>query len=336
MTQDVEHSLKTDRARYMDFLRGGAILLVIFNHAVLFTVDLIGNAPGPLQVLNVVFAPIRMPLMVFLSGLLVPRSLSKGTSRYWDGKLRMVLYAYLVWASLSVAKDFAPAALSGNYAWSMFLPIAYEPPAHTWFLYYLLIFYGVSYLTRDRVHPLLVSATALVVGIFVDGNWERFTLLLAFFMAGVWVARHPRLIPQLVEDRRVLLVSALVSAAFVVTAVFGVNLRYETLAAPIVVAGILLSIKFGQWATAKWSTRMTTALEYIGRQSLVFYLVHFFAVLVAVLLIQRLFAVPNGWIMILSGFAAGLGASAVVAVLVDNFPTLRWFFEVPRRKTNRM
>ena len=86
----------------MDVLRGTSILLVVFNHAILFASALPTGSPEVAWALNQVFAPIRMPLMVFLSGLLVAPSLARGWRQYLRGKARRVLYPYLVWSAIAL------------------------------------------------------------------------------------------------------------------------------------------------------------------------------------------------------------------------------------------
>lgn len=65
------------RRHWMDALRGGAVLLVVFWHAFAMPYD---NAPTAIAWVMNFLAVYRVPLLLLLSGLLLDRSL-----RYADG-----------------------------------------------------------------------------------------------------------------------------------------------------------------------------------------------------------------------------------------------------------
>ncbi|WP_108718073.1 acyltransferase family protein [Miniimonas sp. S16] len=118
----------------MDLLRGASIFLVTFNHAILFSVEF-GGAPLVAQVANQALAPVRMPLMVFMSGLLVGPSLAKGWRPYVSGKARRVLYPYVVWSVIvflmrSIGDPSGMVARAPEFL----LAVAIEPVSHLWFL----------------------------------------------------------------------------------------------------------------------------------------------------------------------------------------------------------
>ena len=74
-------AIGTPRIGWMDSLRGLSVSLVVMFHASgQFAGD--GSVSDVLTIANDLFAPLRMPTMVFLSGLLVPRSLTKGTREF--------------------------------------------------------------------------------------------------------------------------------------------------------------------------------------------------------------------------------------------------------------
>ena len=71
------------RMTWMDLVRGGAIVLVVFWHAASVPDQLLDGAePGYyVRKLNAALGPFRIPTLLVLSGLLVERSLAKGTWR---------------------------------------------------------------------------------------------------------------------------------------------------------------------------------------------------------------------------------------------------------------
>ena len=62
------------RIGWMDTLRGMAIILVIFDHALYHATLNSDSVPEWIATLSLIFNPLRMPLMVFLSGMLLSPS----------------------------------------------------------------------------------------------------------------------------------------------------------------------------------------------------------------------------------------------------------------------
>ena len=78
MMKEVEN-----RYAWMDSLRGAAIILVIHFH-VTENISKYSDAPQILVDLTNLIAPLRMPILVFLSGLLVSKSILKGQKKYFS------------------------------------------------------------------------------------------------------------------------------------------------------------------------------------------------------------------------------------------------------------
>ncbi len=93
--------------------RGTAIVLIVFLHSVTLLGRLPLDPPAWATGIAAFFAPMRMPVLIFLSGMLLPNSLLKGSVPYMDGKLRKLAWPLL---SLPVAVAFMLAsALSTTY-----------------------------------------------------------------------------------------------------------------------------------------------------------------------------------------------------------------------------
>ena len=71
-----------ERLRWMDQARGVAILLVVMHHSMTWVADFGLTVPPALIAFDDIVSPFRMPLLMFLSGILVPRALSKPTRAY--------------------------------------------------------------------------------------------------------------------------------------------------------------------------------------------------------------------------------------------------------------
>lgn len=86
------------REYWIDILRGLSIFLVILNHWNKYVEKL---QPEILfkyfNLINTFFGPYRMELLFFLSGLLIDKSLRKGKKKYYEGKIKALLYPYFLW-----------------------------------------------------------------------------------------------------------------------------------------------------------------------------------------------------------------------------------------------
>lgn len=310
----------------MDLLRGVSILLVTFNHAILFTGKDLPVPELAIQ-LNDIAAPIRMPLLCFLSGLLVSASLAKGTRTYLDGKVRRLLYPYLVWSLIIIAIHYLAVFKTGvpSQPW-WFVQILYNPLSHLWFLYDLFIFYVIALVAR-RVNPLWIALGALILcAVVPDYNFRRFFILLSAFMVGKWAADNRSVFEDLLANTAVRGVAIAVSVGTVVLAFIGVDLRYAAASAPFVAAGIVVAILAARPIT--WPP-VTRPLTYIGRNSLIFYLVHWHVTIQTVELTSRF---GNAWLSILTGTVCGVLAGFIVCWLIRVIPPVGLLFSPPDRR----
>ncbi|MCD2170205.1 acyltransferase [Microbacterium sp. JC 701] len=314
----------------MDVLRGTAIGLVIINHSILFAGQQ-GDLPEPIEAFNSVFAPVRMPLMVFLSGLLVAPSLRKGWRQYTVGKLRRILWPYLVWSVIVVGIDSATdLATGGGVPWGDWLRVLYSPLAHLWFLYYLLAYYAIALITR-KMNALVVATVALGACVFApDDSWSRFLLLLAAFMAGKWVSDRPQRLEAAIAHPIVVILASAVFAVGAAVAVAGVDLRYEAVSAPLVAGGVIAAIAASQRIQ---HARALRPVRFVGRFSLVFYLSHWYGVIVAVQLADRV--IGNPLATFAAGVLGGTAAGVALAWVVRLVPPVNALFEFPRRAALR-
>lgn len=261
------------RERWMDILRGTSILLVVLYHAESITLQDFGGGIPWLAFVNNVFAPIRMPMMVFLSGMFVQRSMAKGTGHYLSGKIRNVLYPYLVWSAVMLVV-FAIASLSVHRAFdtSMIGRVFYDPIEHMWFLAYLFVYFLIALLTR-RGHPAIVAGALFALAFVPVGpQWQTFWLLGGFFFIGVVVRRHPKLWQRTISHLTVSIGCTVAAfAAFASMAMEDDAVRYNPYFSPIVVIGI---VGVAGLASRIPSGRLTRPIEYVGRHSITFYLVH--------------------------------------------------------------
>ncbi|WP_114856367.1 acyltransferase [Brachybacterium sp. YJGR34] len=279
-----------DRIDWMDELRGLAVVLVLLHHALTIPGVLGGTVPSWQPVMEAL-APYRMPVMLALSGLLLPRSLAKPLPIYGAGKVSRILWPFLLWTVITNLVLLTPGTLTDPWAWI-------GGSWHLWFLAVLLACYLVAPLTRWVPAWLWPLPMVLLAPIPGTNAYEQILWYGAFFLAGAALARRLELWQQVRAPVPIAL--TVVAAAAGVCAAAGREIGAGMLLGfAVSVAGILAAV----WIAPRVPRSRT--LRAVGRQSLVVYLVHFPAIGAAYLLIGDI----SWWVLAPVLVAVGGGAS---------------------------
>lgn len=296
---------------WMHSLRGLAIVLVVLFHADIHAYPGEMRAPLPVALFNVALEPLRMPLLVFLSGMLVPRSLGKGRRPYLAGKLRGVLYPYVVWTLLLVATTWVvQVATSSDVQWGLALNALANPLGHMWFLAYLMVFYVVALVTR-WVPAGLVGIAALaapLVPAVSEVGYRPFAML-GFFMLGVAAAgawKGP--LEAALDSRFLRLVGPVALLATVAISCWawlaGAPLNpSDVRIAPLVLPTILWMMQIFRGIQTVGDSKILVG---IGRQSIVYYVAHWPVMMLVGLALSWAPDVATFVGMIVAAFAVGL------------------------------
>lgn len=246
----------------MDVLRGVAIILLLLWHAPAIPALIGVEMPEWVRTANEALLPFRMPTLMFLSGLLLPKSLAKPLPAYYRGKLRLIAWPYFLWAALHLV-------LYGGKP--MYDPQAWLATGYLWFLFYLLGYYLVAPLFRRL--PTWVPLVLAIVGAFASDHWllHRFAYFGIFFSAGYLICPY---VPQVMAILRRPWAIAVVGCTAVGVAAYSaaVGVHYVSAAAPLVIVGIL---GLAQLATLAAPHAWSRPLQFVGRTSIVYYVVHF-------------------------------------------------------------
>lgn len=274
-------STGADRSAWMDAIRGLAVVLVVAYHGKTVLGRFVPDVPDALGLTQELFAPFRMPLLVFLSGMLLTRSLAKPAPAFAAGKLRRIAWPYAVWSVLflSVSAQASPERL---------LRLTVDPPNYLWYLAYLLLYYATAFgLAALRVPLLLAVPAALVAAAAVDGyGARRFLFLLAFFLAGHLLSRERDRLPRR-HRTGWLAVCVVVAGTGSLLSIGGVEMKYDPAFALVPAAGIAVCLLVAPSRSSGPGARL---LAQVGASSLVFYVAHY----------------PVLWVLF-----AGLGAAGV-------------------------
>ena len=334
------------RMAWMDVLRGTAIVLVVVTHVLAQGWRLFDIEETPLNVATWTVAPVRIPLLMLLSGMLLSRSIAKGPRPFVVGKLRGIAWPYVVWSLIYLGVwQLAPTIDGGQHAKAGLGDIVTDPPSVLWYLHLLLGLYllALVLLSIPRARPwhlvTLLGAGWIVASLGDDLKLERALCLATFFLAGDMLARRldrglPTSLTRLWTSpvrRPATLVALLVLASpLVAWALVPMQARYAPYSAIPVLAMMVMLVLAAQKITG---TVMERGLAWIGRQSLVFYVTHW-------LLIGALYAAlalvvdpaSHPYLAVAVVLAGTLACCAAVARLQQVWRPAGWLFAAPQRR----
>jgi uncharacterized membrane protein YcfT len=231
------------RMDWMDTLRGGAVVGVVVLHAELGVVAATGEQLPAVHAVNHALGDIRMPLLVMLSGVLLPRSLAKGFASHLRGKLHHILWPYAVWATFDVTHALVDAAVLGRpMPWQLVGQLFYDPHTYLWFLAFLFCFHLLAGLASPLVRTLAVPVVFWAAGQVTDADAHKFVWLLAWFLVGdlaarmltgrmpgpvVWASGHLRIAPLATVGRSSLVyyASHMLVLVYAIPLLHGLGLR---------------------------------------------------------------------------------------------------------------
>ena len=346
--QSAEPARADERSRmaWMDVLRGTAILMVVMTHVLAQGWRLFDIEETPLNIASWTVAPVRIPLLMLLSGMLLSRSIAKGPRLFVAGKLRGIAWPYVVWSLIYLGVwQLDPAIDGGSHGGAGLVDILVEPVSVLWYLHLLLGLYllALVLLSLPRARPWhLVSALAVTWGLVSLGDsaeWERALCLATFFLGGDMLARRldrglPTTVTRLWSSplrRPATLIALLVLASpLLLWAIMPMPARYAPYSA---VPALAMMVLFVLAARALSGSPIERSLAWVGRQSLVFYVTHWLLIGAAYAALDALIDPgEHPYATVALVFCATLAACALVARLQQVWRPAGWLFAAPRRR----
>lgn len=269
MSQD--RPIPLTRTEWIDTLRGEMVILIIVFHATGLLRFGRGRAPKAVEWFNQLSDPHWMPTLSFLSGFLSDSSIDKPRHQFYVGKARTTLYPYAVWTAIHAMVFRTPLTSKGLLRIS-------TGGTYLFFLPFLFVSNVLGYELR-RLPPASIAAAALAANATLPARFSsappRFTRVLphiiAMFFWGRLAARNEttwrRCSPPL------LAAASIAGASSGVTAILRKDsVSYEAAWAWSPAMALLpLSIA----AQRRAPTATTDALQFVGRNSLVYYTSHY-------------------------------------------------------------
>lgn len=319
------------RLEWIDWLRGFAIVLVVFYHAVIAFSVLGVAAPAWASVLNEVLTPYRMPVLMFLSGVLLTRSLRRPPREYISGKMRRIAWPYVVWTAIDIAFLIGASQVfgDGHQSAASIVPLLLDPRTYTWYLAHLFAYYMIALVTPSSMRLLGVPVLFAVAFIVGDGDGlSRFLFLLACFFAGDASSRYPAIWQTAVGSRLVVVLASVVLAVTGWLSLSGYGTRYGWAT----LAGILALLILGRALGERVSDiPVLRALTSVGKDSLIYYTVHWVVVTAAAHLLARAgVRIPELSLFLM--LAVGFAIPWLVVRVRRRFPVLGLLFELPAHR----
>jgi uncharacterized membrane protein YcfT len=266
---------------------------------------------------NNALLPFRMPTLMFLSGMLLSRALAKPNGVYYLGKLRTLIWPYLVWAPTYIL-------LFGSEG-AIFKPGAWIASGYLWFLFFITLYYLAAPLLAKL--PVWVAPVAAWAASFAlpEGIWQKGAFFAVFFFLGHVANSRSSTMERIYSSRLVWFGVPLVGFTAAMSTIF--DTESDPWTVPGSLAGIILIISSGrQW----FSANPSPALEFVGRKSLTFYVSHFPVMALTFMALSEV--TSSAWVSFPVLLIVGAGVSWLLAKL-STAPPVSWLYKMPWPKT---
>ncbi|MCM2973016.1 acyltransferase family protein [Larsenimonas suaedae] len=321
---------KSSKPRYqwMDAMRGLAICLVVYFHGTATLPAKLEDTSPIFEAFALPMQPLRMPLLMFLSGLLLIGSVKKGPRKFFSGKVQHILYPYIVWTLVMVGVYKMREIMLGKDGLDFVHAVLTGGADHLWFLHMLFLFYLAAYfLMHIRPWFGLVLSIALYIPFWLmEYENLRFFHHAIFFMLGGWAGCHIAKTVELLKQ----LHWSIAGAMFIAGMVFFIDGMYDyewpdvyfldfTVAALAIIPG---AIKAMMWVS---TTRISPPLEWMGKNSLPIYMVHWPLMYASPVFIAKFYS-GNPDIMLVFFIAGVLAMCCATAYLSKKFVLVSLLF----------
>lgn len=287
----------------MDIARGFAVLLVIFVHGGSVYNEAGYQLPMWLEISGILMAPYRMPLLIFLSGFLLTRSLDKGVFAFGYGKIRNIAWPYVIWTIIFCVVSRNPEYLLARPVWT--------GGTYLWYMFFLMVFYGVAMLFARM--PLLVMAcfAFLIAIIMPDGSkyGERLFVLMGYFFCGAFAGKNLQYTNAFISNRKTIFLVPMIFAISIYSVYFS-RITYAPSFAIIIIPAIIGICS----ALYHLSNHMNLQfVKFIGRNSIVYYVTHL-PIYVTMIEIFRNLYISNPYIIVFSNIIVAIVIATLLAI----------------------
>ena len=319
------HIMTASRISWMDTLRGIAILLLVVWHSSAIPVYYGYDMPTWLLLTNETVLPWRMPTLMFLSGLLLHKSIVKAPATYYVGKIRALAWPYLIWAAIHITTF-------PYYVGALTSPKSWIANGYLWFIFFLLAYYLIARIVVRApwwATMLVCIGAASAMPVPLIQNFFYFAI---FFFAGHYLRRIVH--DSLSWPRQIYVAALVLTVAFTPISLWltwstdSHYFQHHIGAVPVVFVmifvGVRIAARLGREYSDRWVVRRMNSA---GRNSIIFYLTHF-PVITAVCGLAGLLDLPLGLWIVPSSWIAAIAVGSALTNFRDSVPFC-WLFQAP-------
>lgn len=310
------------RLLWMDIIRGAAILAVITVHSVTFIERYDFNAGKLWGNLNETLTLFRMPILILLSGMLLPKSLAKPAPAYFSGKVRAILWPFLVWSTIY-------ALVTGlDFTSPYELRKLYIGGSHLWFLAFIFVYYLVAKPLRS-LDPFAIAAVAFALSLVSpegEKYSERLFFLMSLFFLGSGLSSHAHRVGRFLRSHAIWFLAPIVAGSAYLTVRHGLTFGPYWVALSF--AGFLF---FSSLAQRLEKVELSRPLVWIGQRSIVFYVSHAIFIIVVARLAERAGITSYAFTATVS-VAVSLAGGWALAAGMERWSPIGWLFAIPAAK----
>ena len=334
-SENHEIESKSSRIKWIDALKGFAIILVVVSHVAerYYKFDLIPSSTPMFQMIYNIIYSFHMPLFMTISGFLFQLSYmvpawEEKKGRYWKHWWNLAIvytgFSILLWLTKRMFSD----DLLHPVTMMDIVLIWIKPIGHMWYLYVLLIIYLIFYSTRkvNMWIKLITSLCLCLASTFIKINWFGLYYLMRysfFFYIGIILFIYSDLFFHRLKGWIIVAVSFLAFAIGVVVWLHGNSTeRYF---------GIQLIVGLGVSVGLIWAFKNVSflgssqLLELISQYSLEIYILHQYSVVV----MTKVMSVMEVYVYIayLSNVVVSIGVVIIGVELLKKINVYELFFK---------
>jgi len=340
--------LEKKRMAWVDYLRGIAIMLVVYRHVLIGLQRSNLDIPSALVTANMIFFSFRMPLFFILSGIFVSGSIARRPlNKLLYIKFENLLYPYLVWAFIQVTLQIVLAKYTNsNRTLRDYSFILYQPRGLDQFWYLPALFNSTVIYLLLKVKLKIPSWSLLILGailyvlspfceaVSMMSDWMEFFI---FFALGDAISRA-----FFKEKTQAFLMKPLtllwVTPIFILTQLYylsrvsvnegealGMSFRYEFLLIALIgcFSMFVLAFRMQSWGLFPF-------LRVLGFHSLFIYVMHVIIAAFVRVLLTKVLGLHNPVALLACGIAAGVTIPVIFYNLwVKDGPL--WFLFSPKK-----
>lgn len=260
-----------NRVEWVDYAKGITIILVVLHHATYR--ELYSES---ISYFNSILELIRMPLFFFISGLFIHRSITGERSDFVRKKVMPLLYLFVLWSIIRYFTDTVPRRLfleENESNLSNLFVIFIDPSGTYWYIYALLVFLIMTRFIRSIPAIALSFSMLFFVISFQVGDYTflfKLARFYPFFLLGYLTSSF--VIDKASKVRSYHLVVPFLGFAAVAFMHSGIianeSLSFFMSGSIGIISGIIIAVFLTKFSMFSW-------LSYVGKNTLIIYLLHY-------------------------------------------------------------